>query len=460
LTLNIMSALTRVSRMRVASLQRLTGTRKQNTKLSVGSKRSRPFFSAHLERASFSTQPAGSILFSSLDDPDLFQQVPFDEVQSLASKPVQPMKLSHLYRFGGSSDPSQRLRNAQFLHEELPIRIAQRILELRSICVAGTFSASIRSVTTSYLRYLAKLLEVPPIRTADDEDDFTDLLQSMMQDHATIAANIAAGVQEIHAQEEFRDISHLEDALVRFFTARVGLRLLSEHHVASSARSNRRLPSDVVSWDGEQPQNCDGVRGCIDSNCAVVPLVHQVADAIREQTVAYMGTCPPISIVDCTTQQHHKFTYVPHHLQHVVAELLKNAVRAVIRKHRTALPAVQVIVAQGCEDVTIKIADRGGGISRSALPNLWQFSHSTAPATELEAEFGKVLGGARVRGFGLPLARIYARYFGGDLTLKSTEGYGLDAYLYLPRLGDAGENLPTRVQLSPGGRDSTPNLFQ
>ena len=63
--------------------------------------------------------------------------------------------------------------------------------------------------------------------------------------------------------------------------------------------------------------------------------------------------------------------------------------------------------------------------------------------------------GGRIRGFGLPLARIYARYFGGELTLKSMEGYGLDAYMYLPVLGVSCENLPEQVNLSPGNLDST-----
>ena len=35
------------------------------------------------------------------------------------------------------------------------------------------------------------------------------------------------------------------------------------------------------------------------------------------------------------------------------------------------------------------------------------------------------------------------------------EGYGLDAYLYLPVLGDACENLPREVNNSPGNLDST-----
>jgi pyruvate dehydrogenase kinase 2/3/4 len=39
-------------------------------------------------------------------------------------------------------------------------------------------------------------------------------------------------------------------------------------------------------------------------------------------------------------------------------------------------------------------------------------------------------------GYGLPISRNYARYFGGDLQIMSMEGYGTDSFIYLPRLGD------------------------
>ena len=34
------------------------------------------------------------------------------------------------------------------------------------------------------------------------------------------------------------------------------------------------------------------------------------------------------------------------------------------------------------------------------------------------------------------ICRNYARYFGGDLTIMSMEGYGTDSFIYMPRLGD------------------------
>lgn len=45
-------------------------------------------------------------------------------------------------------------------------------------------------------------------------------------------------------------------------------------------------------------------------------------------------------------------------------------------------------------------------------------------------------------GYGLPISRLYARYFGGDLAIISMENYGTDAYLHLNRLGNVQEPLP------------------
>ncbi len=132
------------------------------------------------------------------------------------------------------------------------------------------------------------------------------------------------------------------------------------------------------------------------------------------------------------------------------------------------LPSIRVVVAKGAEDVTIKIADKGGGVPRSVIDKMWTFAHSTLSdamdtntnndthLSEIDEFTGRSVSGRgfNIRGFGLPLARIYARYFGGELTLKSMEGYGVDAYLYLPVLGDSCENLPKRVLNSPGQHDS------
>jgi len=42
-----------------------------------------------------------------------------------------------------------------------------------------------------------------------------------------------------------------------------------------------------------------------------------------------------------------------------------------------SIPPITVIVAKGDEDVTIKVADSGGGLPRSELKNLWTFASAT-----------------------------------------------------------------------------------
>ena len=38
----------------------------------------------------------------------------------------------------------------------------------------------------------------------------------------------------------------------------------------------------------------------------------------------------------------------------------------------------RLVVAEGGEDVTIKVSDEGGGIPRSGMPNIWSYLYSTA----------------------------------------------------------------------------------
>ncbi len=92
---------------------------------------------------------------------------------------------------------------------------------------------------------------------------------------------------------------------------------------------------------------------------------------------------------------------------------------------KEAFPVTKVIVAEGKEDITIKISDEGGGIARSAIPLVWTYMYTTVDQTpELDPSFNASDFKAPMAGFGygLPISRLYARYFGGDLKLISMEG--------------------------------------
>jgi pyruvate dehydrogenase kinase 2/3/4 len=143
------------------------------------------------------------------------------------------------------------------------------------------------------------------------------------------------------------------------------------------------------------------------------------------------------------------------HLSHICFEVLKNALRAVVEKHGPGadhFPPIKMLVAEGEEvhslsyssqDITIKIADEGGGIPRSAIPRIWTYMYTTAESQDLDPDFNKSDFKAPMAGFGygLPLSRLYARYFGGDLRLESVDGHGTDVYMNLNRLSSSREPL-------------------
>ena len=165
------------------------------------------------------------------------------------------------------------------------------------------------------------------------------------------------------------------------------------------------------------------------------------------------------------------FAYVPTHLHYVLLELIKNSMRATVEFHTpeggiadsAAMPPIRVVIADGeeNEDIAIKVSDEGGGIKRSHMPRIWSYLFTTADP-HVQRGFlaedndsggegtsvavggaGGVAGGALAGlGYGLPISRLYARYFGGDLDIKSMEGYGTDAFVHLSRLGDHDEPLP------------------
>lgn len=77
-----------------------------------------------------------------------------------------------------------------------------------------------------------------------------------------------------------------------------------------------------------------------------------------------------------------RIVYVPSHLYHMLFELFKNSMRAVMEHHGQDcqnIPPITVTVVNGKEDITVKLSDLGGGIPRSHCDQLFKYMYSTAP---------------------------------------------------------------------------------
>jgi len=446
-------------------------------------------------------------------------KVSMDELLALASCQPTALSLGAMYKYAPKRTNSyssfneqdsgkfvdvDRLRNSQFLYKELPIRIAQRAIDLLTLPHGLNRTRGVQSIANTYLQYLQQLRDFPVPTNSETEKEFTKTLSGIVLDRHSIPMAIARGLHSLKdgrkAPLEACQLAEMEEGINRFFTARVGLRFLVEHHVLSGNDENsdalyrkqleaegglELLDDENYALTSEEDRDAD-CCGAIQKNCDPVKEVRRTVARVTKLCRESYGIAPEIEIVDCTPDKDVElpFTYVPHHLRYMLAELLKNSCRATVRNYLSGantqkedhtnhhndsdggihdaptLPPIKVVVTKGAEDVTIKIEDRGGGMPRSVTQRIWTFAHSTLSkegrTREEQYDFGKdEFTGGHMRGFGLPLARIYARYFGGEVTIKSIEGYGVDAYLYLPVLGVACENLPQRVTRSPGNLDSS-----
>lgn len=206
----------------------------------------------------------------------------------------------------------------------------------------------------------------------------------------------------------------------------------------------------------------------------------------RASTLAKEAYGPSCVLPDIAIEGHldATFPYILSHLQYVVGELLRNSIQAVVERRpmlTSGPPPIEVLICEAPQHVIIRISDQGGGIPNEVMPELWSFSKGPRSHTHLEnlsqvpkmaatmqelnsshrtstgdgknRSYDGSLGSLTSRppnlrlGMGLPMSRVYAEYWAGLLEVQSLEGYGVDAFLQISKLGNRNEQLSTRASM-------------
>ncbi|XP_044539436.1 pyruvate dehydrogenase (acetyl-transferring) kinase isozyme 4, mitochondrial-like, partial [Gracilinanus agilis] len=213
---------------------------------------------------------------------------------------------------------------------------------------------------------------------------------------------------------------------------------------ASAAQAPPTLVSPVLIF-GESKTGNPSHIGSIDPHCDVVAVVQDAYESARMLCDQYYLVSPELKLTQVNGKgpgQPIHIVYVPSHLHHMLFELFKNAMRATVehQESQPSLTPIDVTVVLGKEDLTIRISDRGGGVPLRIIDRLFSYTYSTAPTPVMDNSRNAPLAGF---GYGLPISRLYAKYFQGDLNLYSLSGYGTDAIIYLKALSsESVEKLP------------------
>ena len=327
---------------------------------------------------------------------------------------------------------------------------------------------SIARIYNNYVHSLSTLLPYRErqISNLEDEKEFTNIMADLVQTHSNTIPTLAQGFLECRKYISPPDVTRFLDQHLR---ARIGTRLIAEQHIALHLSSQPHNEDELQRYHSASPSYI----GVIDTALTPSELIQRCESFVSEICELRYGVRPRVSMnshVDATV------AHVPTHLEYIITELLKNAFRATVENGNerepveitiAASPSVEPMVQvdattptvnipppsrisipkPSTPGVTIRIRDRGGGIAPEHFPNIWAYSFTTFSDNEIPAQNNgnidalNTISGAggdasslAGLGYGLPLGRAYAEYFGGGIAVQSLWGWGTDVYLKLKGL--------------------------
>lgn len=394
-------------------------------------------------------------------------------LDSFAAHPPLPLTLSTLVSFGNPLTPASVLRSVTYVLSEIPRRMAQRVHALEALpFIVGTNPYVARTLN-GHRDSFNVLATYPEVRTLEDNKKFVDELDILVQRHRNDIPTMAKGFQECSRYMSPTQISNFLDGAIR---SRISVRLIAEQHIALSHALATEDPGAAEA--GVLMHN-----GVIDPKCSPAAMVRMCGTFVSELCEATLGASPSITIDGCPEAV---FAYVPVHLEYILTEMLKNAFRATVEHHHKLhdlvssrpLPPVQITISPPTPShpfLSIRIRDQGGGVSPSNMARIFSYAFTTAghaddqngdggpyaaqhiggsaaigsgSAGEGGNLFGEItekgiqvgLGTIAGLGYGLPLSRLYAKYFGGSLDVFSLDGWGSDVFIKLRCLLDEAGN--------------------
>lgn len=369
------------------------------------------------------------------------------------------------------------LASANFTLSLLPARLASRIQAIRNLPFIVVSNPHVSKIYHNYLHSLSTLLpyQQRQITTLEEENQFGQVLADLVQTHTNTIPVLARGFLESRKYVSPEDVTKFLDTHLR---ARIGTRLIAEQHLAL------HFASQPISEEAPSPNPIPpNYIGVIDTALQPARIIRLCEDFVGEICELKYGVRPRLEIGG---EPEAAFAHVPVHVEYIVTELLKNAFRATIESGNEREPIEVTIAAapdvpsngrsiQGDSDagfslgdnkdpvsfhepirqsgpssqsITIRIRDRGGGIPPEVLPHIWSYSFTTFSEMDFSnpdnanlgvlnsiASTGGHLSSIAGLGYGLPLSRAYAEYFGGSIAVQSLWGWGTDVYLTLQGVG-------------------------
>lgn len=348
-----------------------------------------------------------------------------------------------------------------FSHKELPLFLAHHVRAIDNLPVGLNAMDSVVELRRFMAASFKRLVNCPLPLCEKTRAGFLEAVQEIndQRQDVDILRKMALGVLELkehlsrHTRARLTSTQQLVKHDVIYQKILPELRLLQ----GPLDECNRYfiyynfLASQLMNLEGQTKSR--GRIGTIDTEINLLELVKGSVEEAKQLCTHVYSDCPDVKIIVPNNMEPTTFAHKSSTIHYILVELMKNALRATVDAHMTRnaaglvncddMPPVRVLVTSpsSMSHACVCIEDEGKGIPRSQMDLVMSYTYTTAakPALELmeavnhhhssseEVDMSPLAG----YGFGLPVSRMYARCFGGDLTLQSIEGFGTKAYLYV-----------------------------
>jgi len=333
-------------------------------------------------------------------------------LQSFSKKKITPLQRKFIYGLGHINSSKNIIEHSKFLHNELSIRLSQRVYNLYNLPYGLPLVPEIKNVINLYSESFNKIQSTPIPECSSSVEDFTHVINEIKISHNLLEEIIGNGLQNL--SNPFIDYDLINFELNNFFMSRIGIRTLISQQVEKILHNKSII-----------------------HECNIGAIMEDSIKTVQDMAKIHGHTeiPPPIYLTD---NSKNTIDYIPGHLFYIFTEVLKNSVVA----HNSVNKLnedIEVSIREGKDDFIIKVSDKGGGFSKKNINKMLSYSYSTSPKIKsINTRTGPIMSGL---GFGLPLANLYCEYFGGELNINPIEGYGTDVYIYIHKSESQLENI-------------------
>lgn len=414
--------------------------------------------------------------FSSILTPQHFYQN--EVLLNYSKKKPHPVSLRQLAGFGKTLTKQKILSSANFVRLELPIRLAMRIRDLQTLPFGVVNNFHLAQIYESYYHLFNAFRKIPQISTVAENDEFCKTISALLDQHVFNLSHLMMGALELSILKNLPQ-EELDMFMSSMLRSRISRRVIVEEHLSLT---------EIYKQHPYQSKPPDYI-GEIFNDCNAKEHFEIVADLIKDSMLEFFPNRENMPDLVVEGDVHTHFPFMVPHLHYLFGEILRNSFEATIKTHGAStdkkLPPIKITIVNSKKQVLFRISDQGGGISHRKLESIWNFGKNPELARQSLANFHRIPGlqmysnlqvtpaGSSIvdthdalgqtsvgdinntttstktstldqlitrpyqykLGLGLPMCKVYADYWNGDLTMNSLEGYGSDTSLTLSKLG-------------------------